>query len=265
MLEAHRVLRMWCLLVMDSPNRLITAQIGGAHPEHVIEFTPAEARQLAEAAGFDVLALRGLWLCAVPQTGKPLPVGEGDTGAWTYERRIVAGLAHPEQSYVWWLEATRSDRSADPVAVRAIVDRAYNIAWPERLTRFSSIIGIRKKDVTGQACFEITSEGGGVAMFGPYAPLTAGRYAACFSLSGEANESGEGRMVRLEVFSESAEPQIITSRDVMSPTRGFANPEDTVLKFDLPELVFGIQFRVSCWPGAASLRVRADVELSGPN
>jgi len=74
LLEAHRVLRAGGILVVDSPNRKVTARTRDAHPEHVIEFTVDEARGLMIAAGFDVIAVKGLWLCDNPATGERLPV-----------------------------------------------------------------------------------------------------------------------------------------------------------------------------------------------
>jgi SAM-dependent methyltransferase len=192
MLEAQRVLKVGGRLVMDSPNRTITARTKNAHPEHVIEFTPAEARALAEAAGFDVTALRGLWLCTDPVTGAALPLNEGDAGPWTYERRLIAGLAHPEESYVWWLEAEKSTRPADDVAVRKLVDRTYAVAWPERLSRSNTIVGSRRTDVLGQDWFEVQPQDGGVAMFGPYAPLVRGRLSGGV-LAGRKHGAGQRR------------------------------------------------------------------------
>lgn len=70
LLESWRVLTVEGWLIVDSPNRLLTAPLGWSHPEHTIEFSPQEARRLLELGGFTVNALKGMWLCRDPQTGK---------------------------------------------------------------------------------------------------------------------------------------------------------------------------------------------------
>jgi hypothetical protein len=72
-------------------------------------------------------------------------------------------------------------------------------------------------------------------------------------------------MSQVEVFAEGNKPEVITSREIRVPARGFENSEDTVLSFELPDLVFGVQFRVIVWPGTAPVRVRAAVRLIGPS
>jgi len=58
LLEARRVLRRAGILVMDSPNRRVTAALGWEHPEHTVEFRPDEIIELLELAGFSEISVR---------------------------------------------------------------------------------------------------------------------------------------------------------------------------------------------------------------
>jgi SAM-dependent methyltransferase len=270
LMESARVLRPGGTLVMDSPNRSITARTRDSHPEHVIEFTPEEARALAEAAGFEVEKIAGLWLATDPITGEPLPLNEGDFGAWTYERRVLEGLERPDLCFVWWLEGRRTTQPPNEAALRQIVADVYAEAWPERLRRFSTIIGERVVDDSGEAFFRIPADKSGVAMFGPYAPLIAGSYKATFSVAAANGLSGKvagvlsgGRSVLLEIFSDQTDPQIIAQKEVVVGSLGDSATE-TEIAFELKELVFGVQFRAIAYPGAPELLVRARVDLVGP-
>jgi SAM-dependent methyltransferase len=70
--EAYRVLGPGGHFCLDTPNRLITsihtAQVGGGfiHPEHKVEYEPAELRALLNSAGFNVVAQKGV--CEMPRT-----------------------------------------------------------------------------------------------------------------------------------------------------------------------------------------------------
>ncbi len=88
MIEAARVIRPGGTLVIDSPNRTLTAELNWSHPEHVIEFTPSEMANLFALGGFDVTKMVGLWLCRDRQNGKVLPFDRKHPGkAALSERR----------------------------------------------------------------------------------------------------------------------------------------------------------------------------------
>ena len=76
--EANRVLADGGLLVVDSPNRAITAAYGWSMGEHTVETTPSEAAELLSAAGFRVASMKGVWLCRAG--GELLPI-EADPAA----------------------------------------------------------------------------------------------------------------------------------------------------------------------------------------
>jgi SAM-dependent methyltransferase len=70
--EAYRVLAPGGHFCLDTPNRLITsihtADVGGGfiHPEHKVEYEPMELRAVLNAAGFDIVAQKGI--CEMPRT-----------------------------------------------------------------------------------------------------------------------------------------------------------------------------------------------------
>lgn len=85
--EAFRVLKTGGHFCLDTPNRLITelhvATVGGGfiHPDHKIEYTPAQLRQVLLDAGFAVDQEWGL--CEMPLTAR--------NRSFTYDDFIVGG------------------------------------------------------------------------------------------------------------------------------------------------------------------------------
>ena len=72
LVESNRVLRDGGWLVVDSPNRDLTSAYQWSMGEHTIEFTPDEAADLLRLAGFEVVTMKGIWLCR--QNGELLPL-----------------------------------------------------------------------------------------------------------------------------------------------------------------------------------------------
>lgn len=102
-IESARVLKSGGRLLFDSPNRVISNALKWNHPEHTIELTPDDAKQLARLAGFDVQKCAGHWLCR--DDVEFLPLTEIDA---TAERRIAEGATSPEDCFSWWIEAIRT-------------------------------------------------------------------------------------------------------------------------------------------------------------
>ena len=61
--ETNRILHDGGWLVVDSPNREVTAELSWSMAEHTIEFAPDEVGRLFELAGFELTTLKGVWLC----------------------------------------------------------------------------------------------------------------------------------------------------------------------------------------------------------
>lgn len=222
--ESHRVLKPGGLLVIDSPNRLVTSAQNWSHPEHILEFTSNEAAELISAAGFEVEAVRGMWLCS--SKGKPLPFGQLSAARpWPMARRIADAIDTPADSFSWWIVARKADRSPDPQQVAALVDKAFKVAWPDRINR-------------------IQPNGPGEILVGPRMPLPQGSYSFGFDLKARAS----GPFATIEV--RDGNDRVLASRTVSA--QKLAGRVE--LTFEIPDTTFGIQYRVLGLNGAFECR-----------
>ena len=247
LLEAHRVLRAGGHLVMDSPHRDIADRTLWVHPEHTIEFTPDEARTLATLAGFDVTSLRGLWLCSDPSTGKPLdlwPWPDYQVDPLELAYRVSLAGERPDDSFVWWLEAIRSERAPDADGLLAEHRAIYSRAWRDRLQRMQRQLG----DVTGSNGDRVVSAGvgqPGAMMFGPYVPLRPGHYVARWHLrraSGAVAVAPDVVVATADICDFSGHALVSRQVHAAALTEG----EWTLVEqpFDIAHLTWGGQFRV---------------------
>jgi SAM-dependent methyltransferase len=179
--HAHRVLKPGGRLALDSPNRLITMATGWHMPEHSLEFTPAEARELLGLAGFDVQEMRGLWLCAEPRTGAPLGLyADPAASTWSIERRCDEAADWPDESFVWWALAVRGDRApAANLAER--VAELYATKRPEYFGKhMHTAIGTGIVD-DDRSLFVADEGEAGALLVGPYVAFAPGSFAAVFT------------------------------------------------------------------------------------
>ena len=121
--HAHRLLKPGGWLVMDSPNFTITGPSKYLHPEHVIEYTTEQMREILQAAGFRVVSAKGILLCR--ENGRvldsPLDIETIN------DRRIKAAKERPEDSFIWWIEASRNGEFDSQRVSRLLtkIDRTY--------------------------------------------------------------------------------------------------------------------------------------------
>jgi SAM-dependent methyltransferase len=264
LLECHRVTRVGGWLVIDSPQREITSALGWTQPEHTIEFTAAEATELVTLAGFDVVSVRGLWLCRDQRTGEMLPLwpeaspDEGrDDLAQAVARRVVLAQDDPANSFVWWLEAQRADREPDLDALRARHAEIFTVAWPERQQRLHNVVGVRR-EIDGRTAVSVDADTPGYVQFGPYMPLSSGSYRSVFRLRRRGSASSEVQVATLDVaFDEGA---VLVERGVTAAELPAGEWREFELSFDVSELLWGGQFRVFA-TGAAALDVELAVKL----
>ncbi|HRE02222.1 MAG TPA: methyltransferase domain-containing protein, partial [Ilumatobacteraceae bacterium] len=131
--EAHRVLRSGGVLALDSPNRLVTQHLLWSHGGHTIELSAAEMKELLNLAGFEVLSVTGIWNCVID--GRIVALEYGIDNPAIFARRAAAGTGRPDDSFVWWINARRSDRTIDDVTLRARVDQFFEAHWNTRVSR----------------------------------------------------------------------------------------------------------------------------------
>jgi Methyltransferase domain len=237
--ESNRVLEPGGWLVIDSPNRLVTAPLNWSHPEHTVELTPSEAARLAALAGFELVGLSGLWLCRDPQTSRILSFSPGDEEeGWSFAERVVIAESDPDNSFIWWLTARKTSlpKSAE------LADEMMKIfanAWPERKRRFLSLVG---KTVQRGSRATVRCDQGerGPLLYGPYMPLKRGSHIAEFEIRASGAPNVDAPVVQLDVLGNGGRgivTQMVSSRD-LERSAGKVR-----LKFQLTELEFGIQAR----------------------
>jgi len=242
LLESHRVLRDGGLLVIDSPNRRVTALLGWSHPEHTIELELAEVMELLDLAGFDVEHRAGLWLCSEPDTGAVLPFDEFSSGGpWPLTRRVAEAASHPESSFIWWVQARKRGREPQPGRLRERIRQINEVAWPERLNRLKSIIGQGFMH-RGEAWFD---SGGrpGALLHGPYTALPPGRHSVTFTLEYVAAAPLETAVAIVQATA--ANGAAILARKEISGSAAAPGQEFTVqLDFELADTTFAVEFVV---------------------
>lgn len=244
--EAARVTRPGGWLVVDSPNRLVTAPLNWSHPEHTVELTVDEIAELLALAGFTVAKRAGLWLCRDPGTCTLLPFDPNlPAGDWTVPERILAARDRPAESFLWWVEARRNTTPPDLPAIRARIDEIFAAAWPERVQRLIVPAALQVTRSEDGDWIEVPAGHGGMVMFGPYMPLRAGSYRVGFTLAAPAD-------ARFDVVAEDGRTVLATGA-----TGGAATAS---LEFSLERLHFGVQFR--CTGGAGPFRLRRGVALA---
>jgi SAM-dependent methyltransferase len=256
LLESHRILKQGALLVVDSPNRYITARLGWSHPEHTIEFTPDEMCELLDLAGFDVTGKRGIWLCSDPKTGRLLSFDDfWSDGPAALARRITLAEQNLDSSFIWWLEARKSVRRPQTNKLRQRIGDIFAAAWPERVNRLKTLIG---KEVLKEGGVWLDSQSrDGMLMFGPYMPLPAGDYSVRFSLLFPEPLSAAGRdAATCEVVSGN-DGAVLASIGIRASKSDSGTVREVKLDFSLDRTVFGMQFRVIAKQGIHMLARKA--------
>ena len=242
--ESNRILAPGGSLVVDSPDRAATEAIGWTQPEHTVEFTAAEARELLELAGFEVTRCAGLWSCR-DRSGSWLPFEASDVADIVERSGHVEG--DPEGSFVWWLEAQLVG-APDRAALRRRVDEIYEVAWPERLNRWMTPL---ESDPDGLVRSADSPQG---PLFGgPNTPLPPGTHHVRFRAA--ASDVGVAQCtVR-------AGERLVGSTEVPVSDE----PVEIEVVVEIEEQVFGAQFRVErTGPGDIVCRPSAECDVRWP-
>jgi SAM-dependent methyltransferase len=236
--EAHRVLRPGGRLVMDSPNRDITTALRWSHREHIIEYTTSEISEILEVAGFDVVSIRGLWLCR--SNGRVLSLFSPEDQSQR-TRRIADADQKPEDSFSWWVEALRAPRLPKRAELASRVGGVCAVNRPWQFREFRRQIGkvmgtdAHKKVVTGRG-------ESGFIHYGPYLPFPPGRHDLTFSLSTPEPILSETTACVLDVTHDSGVTLVakheIRCCDLDCTTKNWQ------FQFDLDNTYFGVEYRV---------------------
>lgn len=235
--ESARVLRPGGHLVIDSPNRTMTAALNWSHPEHTIELTLAEITSLVQLAGLTPTKAVGLWLCQDPRSGRVLPFDPNAADAeWQLTDRLVSAAMYPEQSFIWWLEADRTTRAPDRDAIAAALDSIFRTHWPERVGRLAVPEGRPREQRRDGEWVRAAPGVAGPVFFGPSMPLRAGAYRVAFRL--DPDPALEEPYALCDVICRGNDAPLAE----MKVAPGDKSP---CLGFALPATTFGLQFRLS--------------------
>lgn len=262
LLESARVVRPGGHLVMDSPNREIATLLNWSMNEHTVEFTPGEAVELVELAGFDVESLRGLWLCRDPASGAVMPLDPFEAGAGGEEivRRVQLAPRFPEHSFVWWLEARRTQRAPDAETLRTRHADVFRKAWPERTNRLRHHVGELHEE-SGVRVVSVPRGQSGYCLFGPYMPLAASDCAVTFRLRRGTGDVPEDTVVAtLDVVVEGRDDPTVALQRIRAAELPVGRWIDVTVPFRLEALYWTGQFRVHS-EGVVALDCRFGVTL----
>jgi SAM-dependent methyltransferase len=259
--SAHRVLRAGGRIALDSPNRRVTQAIDWLHPEHTVEFSVDEIVELLELAGFEDVHVRGVLLTYDTERHEYLPLHDLDTPPGRQER-VDRAAARPEDSLVWWAEATRGERTPDPEALRRRVRELFARFRRNRLGQTLSWAGeVADIPHLGRVIRAVPGEKGPM-LFGPYMAMPAGSWEVVFEL--RLPNAGEhqpgGRVASLDVVHGSPPVTLarvdLTANDLAESSAWSRH----AVRFDLDTTTMGVEFRVLS-EGQVELWARVPVDL----
>jgi SAM-dependent methyltransferase len=258
---AHRVLRRGGDLVLDSPNRRVTQAINWLHPEHTVEFTVDEIVELLQLAGFEDVRVRGVLLAYDSARHRYLTLGElgGKAGR---HGRAESAAAKPEESFVWWAEATRGNRKPAEDALQRRVRDLFSRFRKYRLNHSMSPVGEIDEIPDFGRVIHAAPGNGGPMLFGPYIPMPPGSWIAAFDLAAldASQHPRDARAAVLEVTHGNSAVEL----GVRSVAAGDLSVDRQwsryTVGFALAEATMGVEFRIMS-DGRLDLFARASIDL----
>lgn len=253
LVESNRVLDNGKHLVIDSPNRAVTLAAGYIQPEHTLELTVPEICTMVELAGFQVTAVKGIWLCDRAAPSIDVTVIPAD--AVELQRRKDDATDRPLESFIWWLEAVKTG-PPNVEALQKFIDVVFEVGLPAFLDRryqkqIGRMVGYPDPAVA------VNSGENGYVVYGPYIPLVAGQYEVSVCLRVDAAE--RSALLRLDVCSGTGS---VTHASVDIPVRQQVGKGWFVytLPFSLDRYCTAVEARVLVQN--ATLRVRPKPSIS---
>lgn len=173
--EAFRVVKPGGYVCIDSPNRLITQEVGYTQPQHVLELSKDEIHCLLEASGFRITSTSGIWSGRL--NGRV--VSDITSLSGNVEERVNSAADAPDDSFIWWVVAERLPNAAS--GVEAIVDSIASSQFPSFVRhRFRKALGTIDEMEGTEAIIRVERHDNGYVFYGPYVPLREGHYTASF-------------------------------------------------------------------------------------
>jgi hypothetical protein len=239
-----------------------------------MEFSVDEIVRLVTLAGFCNIRVKGIWLCYDRRSERYLPLDPDiDQIDLDTNERITKAKEHPEDSFIWWLEARKnSSRKPDNKKISSMSKKIYNREFKRNLDRVFSQVGtIDFRGNTGLIA-SIPNQAG-VLRHGPYVPLKPGNYSARF-LIGIPNVLGDISFdenlitLELKVTALSSNRALAEKRLLIKDIQNISKHaqaknyhfENVELNFSISEVAFGVEFTVITY-GNFDIVMEADVEL----
>jgi hypothetical protein len=257
LVESNRVLRDGGWLVVDSPNRDVTASYRWTMGEHTVELTPDDASGLLASAGFELVTMKGIWLCR--DSGKLMDLEPPGTvaGAPQVLERMMLATNRPEDSFLWWAEA-RKVTEPDVAALERSVDSIFTDHWEERVGRMRSNEGSPVALSDHRDGVRLEKGRPGYLLFGPYLALRPGVYELSMELEW-ADCVDESRPIGIM--------EVVASQEILAEVPVFARGPSgrTIVKHtvELGELRFGVEARLKS-TGTAQLTAPLTLRMA-PN
>jgi SAM-dependent methyltransferase len=262
LIEAFRVLESTGVLVIDTPNRAVTAPMVWCHPEHVAEFTVDELQELLEAAGFEVTKKVGHWLMR-EGSGELLPLGiqaergnrfikaayrrlarflpMGENSKTKIARRIAVAKSQPESAFSLWIEARKGAAKQDIHEIDRVLKRLWEPARQERMSRntiSAQCVHMEENSVLWKG------KAGAFTMWGPYTALFTGHYKIEWNIKLiTSNLTPQSRIGFVDIYSQSIEKKI-AHMDLEASQFLPGKWQSVSLQVNIEDYAFGVEFRL---------------------
>ena len=231
--EANRVVRTGGHLCIDSPNRLVSQDLGYTQPQHVLELSVQDIVDLIEASGFAIESVKGIWSCAngVERFATVTDLS-GDI-----EARRSAAEHDPQSAFIWWVVARKTGEVSSELT--ALVERIVTRSFPSFVaSRFRKLAGAVEEMEGTDIILRLAPADAGFVFYGPYVPLRAGEYQVTFDHRFESNQG------QISVDVVSAGGGNILAQAEVRPV-GLGEWTQTRLTVSLPDYTEGVETRLS--------------------
>lgn len=254
--EANRVLTPGGLLVIDSPNRLLTAAYQWSMGEHTLELTPDEATELLRLAGFAVERMKGVWLCRWGGQLLPLEPELGGRGSHSVIRRLALATQRSDDSFIWWAEARRVG-APRPSEVGDFVKSLFEAHWDERVSRLRIFEGEPASWADGRSGVRAHKGLPCYAAMGPWMPVPSGTYDFQIDISWSHCDDPHMPVAFLEVVAGTE----LIERTEVNPEGAESGKKAVSCSFTLAELGFAVHARIFC-TGTGDVMAPLSIDLS---
>ena len=258
--ESWRVLKPGGVLAIDSPNRIVCQAQRWTHPEHTLEFSVADIVRVLGVAGFEDVDVRGVWLCHDRDAHRLLSFSDLDGESLDRATRIGLAEDRPEDAFVWWAQAVRGKHPPALGRLNDELQALYSAYRPERLARMLPQATRGRWDPVLGKVVSADEGAGGVVFHGPYVPVAAGKWEACFRMARAGTEppSSESVVAELDVAigGEAVASRLVTAGDL--PPDG--SLVELCVPFDFARTTMGVEFRMMA-TGSTTLDAPLEVAL----